>query len=469
MRAILSTVLFCFAVVISRTGLADNLNGLANEIDRIRVKHGVSAAAVIVVNSDEVLLEHYSGITDWDSPRTVDQDTYFRLGSVTKVFTGLALLRAEEQGKLSLQQSVAEILVQAQWKNPWGESNPLRVAQLMEHTAGWYDMSVMEFDDNNPTPLSPAEALAVRPESRVMHWPPGWHSEYSNSGPGMASYIIEQATGETFDQYIVEQVFKPLGMNSASLLLSDKIGQSLATGYDKDGHTVIPYWHIVYRASGGLNVLPFEMSRFLQMLINHGRLDDQAVFSTTQIKRLETPKTALAAQTGLEYGYGLGIYRSLHKQHVLFGHGGDADGYLAHFKYSRESGRAYLVVINAFNHAPLRAMQVHLNDYLVEDLPAPVIPETPALDESVLARYAGLYHQAAVRFPREGWQKVTLHVRLEDGSLQTSKNGSDWRHLLPVNEQHFRRANEPLATAAFIPVDGDRMVLQLPHGNYIRD
>ena len=145
MRAILSTVLFCFAAVISRTGLADNLNGLANEIDSIRVKHGVSAAAVIVVNSDEVLLEHYSGITDWDSPRTVDRDTYFRLGSVTKVFTGLALLRAEEQGKLSLQQSVAEILVQAQWKNPWGESNPLRVAQLMEHTAGWYDMSVVEF------------------------------------------------------------------------------------------------------------------------------------------------------------------------------------------------------------------------------------------------------------------------------------------------------------------------------------
>ena len=62
MRAILSTVLFCFAVVISRTGLADNLNGLANEIDRIRVKHGVSAAAVIVVNSDEVLLEHYFGL-----------------------------------------------------------------------------------------------------------------------------------------------------------------------------------------------------------------------------------------------------------------------------------------------------------------------------------------------------------------------------------------------------------------------
>jgi len=175
MRAIY-ILLLCSAAVLPRPGLAGNPTSLAHEIDRIRVQHGVSAAVVIVVDNDEVLLEHYSGVTDWDSPRTVDRDTYFRLGSVTKVFTALALLRAEEQGKLSLQQEVAEILGQAQsnnpWaNNPWAESNPLRVVQLMEHTAGWYDMSAMEFDDKNPTPLSPAEALAKRPESRVMHWP----------------------------------------------------------------------------------------------------------------------------------------------------------------------------------------------------------------------------------------------------------------------------------------------------------
>ena len=109
MRVIV-TILLYFLAVFSRPGLADSLAGLANEIDKIREKHGVSAAAVIVVDADRVLLEHYSGITDWESQGLVDRNTYFRLGSVTKVFTGLALLRAEEQGKLSLQQSVAEIL-----------------------------------------------------------------------------------------------------------------------------------------------------------------------------------------------------------------------------------------------------------------------------------------------------------------------------------------------------------------------
>ena len=287
-------LLLFFLFVSSQTGLAGDLAGLAKEIDRIRVLHGVSAAAVIVVDTDQVLLEHYSGITDWDSQGVVDRDTYFRLGSLTKAFTGLALLRAEEQGKLSLRQAVAEILPQAQLNNPWAEFHPLRVAHLMEHTAGWYDMSALEFNNKNPKPLSPAEALALQPASRVMHWPPGWHSEYSNSGPGMASYVIEQVSGQVFDQYIVEHVFKPLGMESASLLLSEKIERARASGYDRDGHTVIPYWHIVYRASGGLNVLPIDMVRFLQMLLNNGQLDGRAVFSEVQIKRLETPKTTLA-------------------------------------------------------------------------------------------------------------------------------------------------------------------------------
>lgn len=466
MRPVIFSLLF---MVFSSAAVADELTKLAEDIDRLRGKHGVSAAAVIVVNADEILLEHYSGVTDWQSKKAIDRDTWFRIGSVSKVFTGLALLRAVQSGQLRLDQKVSEILPQPQFKNDWEKTNPLHVAHLMEHTAGWYDMSGVEFDDKNPKPLSVAEALAMRPQSRVMHWPPGWHSEYSNSGPGLVSYLIEQASGEPFDSYLVKQVFEPLGMHSASSLLTREIEQSLATGYNTDGHSVIPYWHIVYRASGGVNLRPSDMVNFLQMLLNRGRRGGQTLFTEAQIKRLETPATTLAAQTGLEYGYGLGIYSILHKRHLLFGHGGDADGYLAHFRYSRESGKAYFVVINAFNRAPTRAMQKLLNDFLVADLPDPVLPVIADIDTSVLELYTGSYHRATVRFPRQGWQNKTLQVKLRGKRLLTSENGTRWRRLIPVNEKHFRRSNEPVATAAFIPVDGDVMVLQGRMGNWISD
>lgn len=468
MRVMLSSVFFLM-LLLCRPLPAGGLLQSADEFDSIREQHEVAGAAVIVVDANSVLLEHYSGFTDWQSKKAIDRDTWFRIGSVSKAFTGLALLRAVQSGQLRLDQKVSEILPQPQFENDWEKTYPLLVAHLMEHTAGWYDMSGVEFDDKNPKPLSVAEALAMRPQSRVMHWPPGWHSEYTNSGPGLVSYLIEQASGESFDSYLVNQVFAPLGMHSASPLLTPEIEQSLATGYNTDGHSVIPYWHIVYRASGGVNLRPSDMVKFLQMLLNSGRTGGRPVFTEAQISRLETPATTLAAQTGLEYGYGMGIYSILHKRHLLFGHGGDADGFLAHFRYSRESGKAYFVVINAFNHAPIRAMQKLLNDFLVADLPDPVMPDIPEIETSVLELYTGSYRQATVRFPRQGWQNKTLQVKLQGKRLLTSKNGTQWRRLIPVNGKHFRRSNEPVATAAFIPVDGDKMVLQGRMGNWIRD
>ena len=466
MRTVIFSTLF---ILFATPMLADEAADLAAAVDRIREQHELAAAVVIVVDAESILLEHYSGIIDWDSPKPVTRDTYFRIGSISKAFTGLALLRAEQLGQLQLDQQVSDFLSEPQYDNRWEETNPLRVAQLQEHTAGWYDMSGQEFNDKNPKPLSVAESLAMRPQSRVMRWPPGWHSEYSNSGPGLVSYVIEQASGAVFDSYIAGQVFKPLGMHSASLLLTPEISGALATGYNTDYQSVIPYWHIVFRASGGVNVLPVDMAKFMQMLLNRGQLGGRAVFSEAQIERLETPTTTLAATTGLRYGYGLGIYSILHNGHVLLGHGGDADGYLAHFRYSRESGKAYFAVINAFNHAPLRALQNLLNDYLVAGLPDHEKPDVPAIDHAILESYTGSYRPASVRFPGNGWQDKTLQIKLEGDRLLSTENGRRWRRLYPVNKRHFRRSDEPVATAAFVPVENGRMVLQGRMGNWIRD
>jgi len=442
--------------------------GLAEHIDRLRVQHGVAASALILVEGEKLLLEHYSGVSNWESGRAFAADDYIRVGSITKAFTGLALLRAEQQGFLDLQQMVKPLLPGVEFDNPFAGQHPLRIAHLLEHTSGWYDMSRAEFDHNDPTPVSLARAVQVEPKARVSNWPPGWHSSYSNIGPGLASLIVEQGNREPFDEYMRKQVFIPMGMHSASLRLTPEISKRLIRGYNTDGKTPIPYWHIIYRASGGMNVQVHDMARFLTMLINRGQLDGRQIFSAAQIKRLETPHTTLAAGAGLEFGYGLGNYHSLYKGRVLHAHGGDADGYLAHYAYSLESGRGYFLVINAFNHKPLRAMQQILNDALIADLPAPEDPPSSLADNGVLSRYAGTYRQATVRFPGPGWQDHTLTVERRGGWLVTRRDKGRWRPLIPVNEQLFRRPGEPQATAAFIPLPDGRMIMQGRMGNFIR-
>jgi hypothetical protein len=89
--AVLTTLFLALSAPLS----ADDAVKLVADIDSIRKQHGLAAAAVIVVDADSVLLEHYSGITDWESKKPVTRDTYFRIGSISKVFTGIALLKAE--------------------------------------------------------------------------------------------------------------------------------------------------------------------------------------------------------------------------------------------------------------------------------------------------------------------------------------------------------------------------------------
>ena len=441
---------------------------LAKQIDRLRQQNDVAAAAVIVVEGDRLVLEHYSGVGSWESGRPLTAEDYIRVGSVTKAFTGLALLRAEQLGYLKLDQAVRPLLPTVEFDNPFADQQPLLIGHLLEHTSGWFDMSRTEFDHNDPTPVSLAKAVAIQPKARISNWPPGWHSSYSNIGPGLAALIVEQQSRQSFDEFMRNRVFQPMGMQSGSLRLTQEIKDRLISGYNTDGKSPIPYWHIIYRASGGMNVQTREMARFLSMLINRGRLGSQQVFSEAQISRLETPHTTLAARAGLEFGYGLGNYFSLYKDRVLHAHGGDADGYLSHYAYSLESGRGYFLVINAFNHKPLRAMKKILNDMLIDSLPAPQKLSVSQVDGAVLSRYTGRYRQATVRFPRPGWQDQVLTVEQRGQQLVTRLNEGRWLSLLPVSEQLFRRREEPQATAAFIPLPDGRMVLQGRMGNYIR-
>ncbi len=440
---------------------------LASRVDAIRRAHGVSTAAVLLVEGDRVVLERAFGITDWASGRPVDAESRYKVGSISKAFTGIALVKAEARGLLRLDRPLNELLATPPYSNPWEKDRPLTAAMLLEHTAGWYDMSRAEFDSRDPKPLCLAEALALNPASRLSHWPPGMHSEYSNSGPGVAGYVLEQVSGERFEAFVEREVFQPLGMAGASFLLDAETQAHLVQGYDRDGKTPIPYWHIAYRPAGGLNLRPRDMAPFLSMLLARGRHDGRAYLSPAEVRRLETPTTTLAAKSGLDFGYGLGIYAVQHRGHTLYTHGGDGDGYLARFAYSPAAGRGYFIVITAFNHAPLNEMTRLAADWLVAPLPAVPEPPPAVLAPAALDFWRGRYRPASVRFPSPGWDARRLKIGSEDGVLYTQEENGRRRRLIPVTSHHFRRAGQTTATIALLEIEDGSRVLQSPDGNWL--
>lgn len=445
-----------------------------SELDNIREKTGVAALAVVLVERNGSVLNYQTGVREWGGA-AVDAHSVFRIGSVSKMFTGLTLLKAQEHGVLDLDAPIRNYLpataLKTSYENPWEQEQALTSAQLMEHTAGWFDMSGLEFNHNDVKPLSLAEALALRPESRLSHWPPGLHSEYSNSGAGLAAYVLEQAAQKAgidgdFEQLAKRWVFEPLGMPSAEYQLTPAVKQHLVQGYDRDRKTEIPYWHIVFRPAGGLNVLPSDMAGLLSMLLNRGRVGDEVFLSAQQLERFEHPQTTLAARHGLNFGYGLGIYQSQIDGHTLLNHGGDADGYLSHLAYSPRSGRGYYAVVTAFDGRILGEVKDLLNRWVTADISSPQPPAEFPLDKAQQQALSGTYYRASTRFPRANWQQQTLRIRYRDGRLYTQEGEGRQRPLLAVSAQHFRRPWETEATAALIQQADGSVVLQGSMGNW---
>lgn len=418
-------------------------------LDGERAAQGVPGLAITLADRDRVLWAGGLGVTDLASARPVTHDTLFRIGSVTKLFTSLALLQLREAGRLRLDDPLITHLPDVPVRNDWAATHPITLAMLLEHTAGLHDLSREEFDNNDPTPLTLAQGLALRADARVARWKPGLHASYSNAGYGLAGLVIERVTAQAYEQVIQTRLFDPLGMRASGFFLTDAVRAALATGYAPNGRDTLPYWHMIMRPFGGIHSSARDMAPFLRMLLNDGRHGDRVIVSPASVRRARHPATTLAARAGLAFGYGLGLNAYVHNGVPLFGHSGDADGYLSFIGYSPELGLAYFLSINRFRWPALRALRQVVENWITA---GQGVAPTPAADVPVatLQQYAGRYRTASRRFD---WQTddgdVELIVELHDGKLHTRAPGAERRALLAVDAARFRRQDEPCATSVF--------------------
>jgi hypothetical protein len=184
------------------------------------------------------------------------------------------------------------------------------------------------------------------------------------------------------------------------------------------------------------------------------------------ISRMEAPATTLAARSGLSYGYGLGNYPWHREGHVFHGHGGDGDGYLAHFGYSPAAGLGYFVVITAFSHTHLRRLRILIEQAIAATLPT---PQPPAVASGDFSHLTGRYIEATQRFPRPADRPAAiLELFRRDGRLFTQIGKGPERELVPVTPRHFRRPDETVATIAAVDDGRGNIILQGDLGNYRR-
>ncbi len=447
----------------------DGFGSLIADLETMRIRNDVPAVGIAIVEKDSEWSTAL-GVMDVATGETADADTVFRIGSITKVFTSAAVLIAAEQGHLDLDDPIRRIAPDAPFENPWASTRPVTFEQLLEHTAGLYDIRLREFMVSDPTPMTLEQSLAFDQRSRVLQWPPGMHSSYSNAGAGLAAYALEHATGMKYEDFVRERIFEPLDMRHAGFFVDDYTRENLATGYQGDGQTVIPYWHVIFRPFGGINASPKDMASFVRMLVNRGQYSDRRVLSTASISRMEQPRTTLAARSGLSYGYGLGSYAYMIRGIRFQGHGGDGDGFLSRFGYISDAGVGYFLVINSANGGALNRMKRRIERYLSRGLDVPESIKAKKISPELLQSYAGIYKPQTVRFRLSHHMvnlRSSLRIAIDGDALLAIDGRGENDRLIPVSDQHFRRDFEPLATTAFIE-DAGVVYLQGPMGNFVR-
>ena len=388
----------------------ETIEELKKAAAEILARNHIPGAGIALVTKDDVIWTGGFGKADLATGREVDADTLFRIGSITKGFVALSILQLQEKGKLSLDAKLADVAPEIPIVNRWERTDPVRIANLLEHTAGFDDFPLAEFFDFANGPRIPLAVTLLRfPEPLTVRWRPGTFVAYSNPGYGLAGYIVEKAAGAPFENYVYAAILRPLGMTHSDLRLTPEVKDALAQGYEFDPPRPVPYLPILLRSAGEMKSSANDMARFVRMMLNRGELDGVRIVSADSIARMEVSRTSLAARSGLKYGYGLGNLAQVDHAFITHGHDGGLDGFLSDYRYIPDLGVGYFFSVND-SQAPngVRELDDLLLGYVTRGKnPPPKAPQMPL--DARIENATGFYEFAS---PRSQWAQFLTEMVL---------------------------------------------------------
>ena len=473
MRSIGATVLF---TLLATTGLpaekeekpAQSIVELQQRLEKILQDTHTPGVSIAIVHRDGPDWIAGLGKADISSGRATTADTLFRIGSTSKAFASLSILKLAKEGKLSLEDPVHKLVPEVWFENRWEATDPIRVVDLLEHTTGWDDLHLREYA-KDAVGMTLIEGLDYDHHSPTSRWPPGTRMAYCNSGPAVAAYIVEKITGRRFEDYVTENFFVPIGMKTATYF--EPPSGLLTTLYHADGRTPYPYWNILLRPAGSINASANDMAAYVQFYLNRGTLNGTEVVPAEFIDRMEVPTRTWAAQQGLKAGYGLSNYWNIQEGFVYHGHNGGVDGGLTEMAYLPDYGVGYFYSINAGNGDAFEKIGKAVRAYVTRNLQRPPLPPVAALPANA-GSYAGWYEPDSPRTEMTYFLERLVgitRVRFEGGKLLLSSLGARGEAFLPVTGTQFRRIPkeglpDPVATAELLMPNSDGVFIQTGGG-----
>jgi CubicO group peptidase (beta-lactamase class C family) len=253
---------------------------------------GPGAVVVVVTREAEVFAKGY-GFADIEAKRPFTADaTLVRPGSISKLFTGIAVMQQIDAGKLDLDSDVNSY-IDFVIPVPAG-GVPVTLRRLLMHRAGFEDhIKGLFLMGGEPAPLGRWLVKNLPPRL----FPKGDVEAYSNYGFALAGYIVERVSGEPYAAYIQRHILGPLGMNHSTFRqpLPDDLAPLMAKGYRRSDRPPLTFFETIVTPVGALSATGTDMGRFLRALLNGGELDGVRILSRARLDEMMAPASATPA------------------------------------------------------------------------------------------------------------------------------------------------------------------------------
>ena len=337
-------------------------------IPQIIKENNIPGLSLAVVDDQQVLWAEGFGVTDPAQNRPVTADTLFSIQSMSKNFTAIAVLMAEQEGLLDTNAPISTYLP-AFRVNSIFEEHPeqkMTLTNLLGHTAGFTHEAPVGNNQDIGTATFEEHIKSI--SDTWLMFPVGQAYNYSNSGPDLAGYILQVRSGIPFEQYMQEKLLDPIGMTHSTFDLA-RIQQvdDRAIGHDRNVATVPVAVPMI--PAGGLYSSAADMAKYLQFQINLGiagtagtgggkRLVPESLLNT-----VDAPPSPITRQMG--QGYGVFVGRK-HGTYYI-GSGGGGFGFLSDLLWYPELKLGIVLLTNSVDHKLQRVLDAQILDDLITD------------------------------------------------------------------------------------------------------
>jgi CubicO group peptidase (beta-lactamase class C family) len=337
----------------------------------------IAGAVVVVVRGDEVLLQKGYGFADVAKRAPVlPETTLFRPGSVSKLITWTAVMQQVEAGKIDLDRDVNAYL---DFRIPPFEGKPITMRHIMTHTAG-FEESVRHLISSDPEAVKTLkELMPLALPERVFA--PGTTPAYSNYATALAGYIVERVSGQGFDDYVENRIFKPLGMTHSTFRqpLPARLAPHMAKGYADVTGKPQPFEMVIPAPAGAMSASGADTAKFMLAHLNGGG----GILKPETARQMHDFK---AAGVGPLNSMALGFYEQWVNGRRAIAHGGDTVWFHSYLWLFPESDIGIFLSMNAQGRdgatGAVRSALFH--KFADRYLPGP--PEKPSQVDAATAR-----------------------------------------------------------------------------------